>query len=195
MSQYLQYMKHRFTSFSAFHHSLRKSDQNYLYVWFVLYVLRLWGSIRSVLTLTCWDNNRRFSKLSNVLIYLQAAGDPGQAFCNFIIVCLLDSTVRKHLFGKCSGKKFYRDEDVARNERERSPGSGHFQRYSEEAQATLENSVQHPNMHDERGRLLGSGHHQRYTEEKQTTLKIDCKDNTSKNGSVQSDTPEISATH
>lgn len=66
-----------------------------------------------------------------MIMFLQAAGDPGQAFCNFILVCLLDNTVRKHLFGSCFGKMF-KKRDFASAESELLLKHDH-QRYTEEA--------------------------------------------------------------
>jgi hypothetical protein len=41
------------------------------------------------------------SPLSKVFMHMQAIGDPGQAFCNFILFCVLDKTVRDHVFRAC----------------------------------------------------------------------------------------------
>lgn len=77
------------------HVSLRDEDKNFLYVWFLLYVLRMWGTLRFFLYVivnppdTLW--------YMKALLRLQALGDPGQGFCNFFLFCLLDKTVRGKL--------------------------------------------------------------------------------------------------
>lgn len=94
----LQYLRKSYKSFADIHESLREEDQNYLYVWFVLYALRLWGSVRSMMNLSGVDCSSLGDGISEVLMYMQAAGDPGQAFCNCALFCFLDKTVRSRLF-------------------------------------------------------------------------------------------------
>ncbi|XP_053379160.1 G-protein coupled receptor 157-like [Mercenaria mercenaria] len=95
------FLKYKQPRFTEIHESLRDNDQNYLYVWFVLYVLRLWGSIRSMMFLTGVDKSSPGDTISYVFMHMQAFGDPAQAFCNFILVCFLDKTVRSSLLGVC----------------------------------------------------------------------------------------------
>lgn len=90
------YLKHRLEGYRTINVNLRDEDQNFLYVWLILYILRLWGTIRLFLYLAKLNEcDQKF------LVYFQALGDPGQAFCNCILFCLLDKTVRSKLF-RCS---------------------------------------------------------------------------------------------
>lgn len=82
-------------------------------------------------------------------MYMQAAGDPGQAFCNCILVCLLDNTVKSKLFVKCLGETF-QGENAAHDERARLVGSGRHQRYTEEATVSLGYSDRYPSLHETR---------------------------------------------
>ena len=66
-----------------------------MYVWLILYVLRLWGTIRFVLFII---HNVNYG---GWLLYLQAIGDPGQAFGNFVLFCVLDRTVRTKMLNCC----------------------------------------------------------------------------------------------
>ena len=100
-SLYFQKLSHNRERFNVIQDNLRNEDQNYLYVWLVLYILRLWGSARSMMVLAGADSTDAGSKISNVFMYMQAIGDPGQAFCNFILFCVLDKTVRDHTFHTC----------------------------------------------------------------------------------------------
>ena len=74
--------------------SLRDEDKNFLYVWFLLYVLRVWGTVRFFLYVTLRPPDSEL--YMKVLLRMQALGDPGQAFCNCFLFCILDKTV----FGK-----------------------------------------------------------------------------------------------
>ncbi|XP_060573776.1 G-protein coupled receptor 157-like [Ruditapes philippinarum] len=94
----LKFKRHQF---EEIHESLRNYDHNFLYVWFILYLLRLWGTIRSFMNLTGVDKQSPGVEISNVFMHMQAIGDPAQAFCNFILVCILDKPVRSVLFGDC----------------------------------------------------------------------------------------------
>ncbi|XP_045162436.2 G-protein coupled receptor 157-like [Mercenaria mercenaria] len=99
------FLKYKRRRFADIHESLRDNDQNYLYVWFVLYVLRLWGSIRSIMSLTGVDKHSPGDSISKGFMHMQALGDPGQAFCNCILFCFLDKTVRSNLPVVCFGAK------------------------------------------------------------------------------------------
>ncbi|XP_060573795.1 G-protein coupled receptor 157-like [Ruditapes philippinarum] len=101
----LRFRRHQF---AEIHESLRNYDHNFLYVWFILYLLRLWGTIRSIMALTGVDKQSPGDEISNVFMHMQAIGDPAQAFCNFILVCILDKPVRLVLFGDC-GREPNRD--------------------------------------------------------------------------------------
>ena len=57
------------------------------------------------------------SSISDTLMYLQAFGDPGQAFCNSILFCLLDRTVRDYIVDLCCRRN--QRYDRSNQERER----------------------------------------------------------------------------
>ncbi|XP_053379159.1 G-protein coupled receptor 157-like [Mercenaria mercenaria] len=97
------FLRHRHKTFTDMHRSLREEDKNYLYVWFVLYILRLWGSVRSMMDIAEADTGNAGEEISKIFMYMQAVGDPGQAFCNCILFCFLDGTVRSHILDACRG--------------------------------------------------------------------------------------------
>lgn len=88
------------------HFSLRNEDTNFLYVWFLLYVLRFWGTLRFFLFATFNPSEEEW--YMEVLLRLQAFGDPGQAFGNCFLFCVLDKTVRmkmKQYLLRCKRKQ------------------------------------------------------------------------------------------
>lgn len=88
--------------FYAFHASVRREDRNFLYVWLVLYILRLWGTIRFFTFAACFRSSIDVDSydIMKTFLYLQAFGDPLQAFCNSILVCVLDKPVRSAMLVK-----------------------------------------------------------------------------------------------
>lgn len=86
---------HRRAKFHQIHVSLRDEDKNFLYVWFLLYVLRVWGTVRFFLYVTFKPPDTEL--YMQVLLRMQAIGDPGQAFVNCFLFCILDRTVFEKL--------------------------------------------------------------------------------------------------
>lgn len=75
--------------------NLRDEDKNFLYAWFLLYVLRLAGTIRFFIYITLNPSDEE--KYMKRLLRIQAFGDPAQAFGNFLLYCVLDGSVRTKL--------------------------------------------------------------------------------------------------
>ena len=94
----LQFRHHRKKTFHAIHISLRDEDKNFLYVWLILYVLRFWGTLRFILSIAIEPSGEE--SYMEVFLYLQAIGDPAQAFCNFLLFCVFDKTVRTRMVQK-----------------------------------------------------------------------------------------------
>ena len=92
---YFQIWHHRRAKFHQIHISLRDEDKNFLYVWFLLYVLRVWGTVRFFLYVTFKPPDTE--TYMKVLLRMQALGDPGQAFVNCFLFCILDKTVFEKL--------------------------------------------------------------------------------------------------
>lgn len=81
-------------------HTLRNEDENFVFVWMVIYLLKLWGLTRFFIT--TYANNdvlRNYSmqKFLEFLLVMQSYGASGQAFWNFILFCVMDQTVRRHM--------------------------------------------------------------------------------------------------
>ncbi|WAR15201.1 hypothetical protein MAR_005306 [Mya arenaria] len=83
----------RHQSLHGIHEDLREDDQNFLYVWLVLLATRVWGTIRFFIREVPDSGNvsGEMDKVDNVLKYIQAVGDPSQAFCNCILFCFLET--------------------------------------------------------------------------------------------------------
>ena len=92
---HFQIWHYRRAKFHQIHISLRDEDKNFLYVWFLLYVLRVWGTVRFFLYVTFKPADTEL--YMKVLLRMQAFGDPGQAFCNCFLFCILDKTVYEKL--------------------------------------------------------------------------------------------------
>ncbi|KAK3594988.1 hypothetical protein CHS0354_019917 [Potamilus streckersoni] len=94
--------KRRTVHFRSLNNEFREEDNNFMFVWFVLYLLRFWGTARFVLSLTAISTNSENIGLTQfVLLNMQGIGDSSQAFWNFIIFCLCDKTVRNGIMGRC----------------------------------------------------------------------------------------------
>ncbi|KAK3601921.1 hypothetical protein CHS0354_001930 [Potamilus streckersoni] len=85
----------------------RDEDTHFLYLWLLLWLLRVWGTIRFILFWSQKEDNLTF------LIIPQSIGDSAQAFGNCILFCFLDKEVMQHIKNKCTSSRF---EDVE-NER------------------------------------------------------------------------------
>lgn len=83
-------------SFTDMSQELRAEDENFVFIWLVLYLLRIWGTVRYFIAISRIHNMSHpvFDDIDKVLVYFQSIGDSGQAFCNCIIFCFLDKTVR-----------------------------------------------------------------------------------------------------
>lgn len=78
---------------------MRNEDANFLYVPFVLYLLRLWGTARFIIAVVKKHTDSvHISRIQEVLLVFQSIGDCGQAFCNCILFCFCDATVRHYLY-------------------------------------------------------------------------------------------------
>ncbi|WAR14740.1 GP157-like protein [Mya arenaria] len=94
------YIARRFRSLNEVNPDLRDDDKNFLFVWLMLLSIRIWGTIRFLMRAIPEDYSKvspNMTAVDNVFVYMQAAGDPAQAFCNFILFCLLDNEVRVKL--------------------------------------------------------------------------------------------------
>ena len=93
-----QYQSYKKKTFHAIQQNLRDEDKNFLYIWLVLYIIRFWGTLRFFLYIyvkpTGWES------YMEAFLYLQALGDPAQAFCNFLLLCVFDETVRQQMIRK-----------------------------------------------------------------------------------------------
>ncbi|KAL3887316.1 hypothetical protein ACJMK2_027258 [Sinanodonta woodiana] len=88
-----------------FQQDFRDEDTHFLYIWLVLWLFRVWGTIRFILILICGDTNNK------PLIILQSIGDSAQAFGNCVLFCFLDKDVAKYIKKKCLPCKFSGEED------------------------------------------------------------------------------------
>lgn len=80
---------------------LRDDDENYVLLWFVLYILRIWGTARYGIFVYRNIHGKdvyNFDETDMVLMHLQSIGDSSQAFCNCLLFCVKDTTVRRGIW-------------------------------------------------------------------------------------------------
>lgn len=80
---------------------LRPEDRNYVCVWLVLYILKIWGTARVFIVTEHPEVVETHNDILFSLLNIQCLFTSAQAFANFILFCILDGVVRKHLF-RCS---------------------------------------------------------------------------------------------
>lgn len=76
---------------------LRKEDRNYVCVWLVLYVLKIWGTIRVFIITNHPEIAERESQVLFLLLNIQCLFTSAQAFANFVLFCVCDGEVRRKL--------------------------------------------------------------------------------------------------
>lgn len=84
-------------------HDTTHEDEIYAYLPLVLYVLRAWGTARFGMTIARHDypdTPPAFDTADNILLHFQSIGDSLQAFCNCILFCFVDKTVRQVLISR-----------------------------------------------------------------------------------------------
>ncbi|KAL3887377.1 hypothetical protein ACJMK2_027319 [Sinanodonta woodiana] len=82
----------------------RDQDTHYLYLWLLLWLLRVWGTVRFILVCSQSDDNVAF------LIILHSIGDSAQAFGNCLLFCLLDNAVMEYVKNMCKCSRLERVE-------------------------------------------------------------------------------------
>ncbi|WAR15199.1 GP157-like protein [Mya arenaria] len=96
LRMYLVYRNRRLHDIQS---DLRDDDKNFVYVWLVFLMIRIWGTIRFYLRVIPDKTSDVIEGVDRVLIYFQAIGDPSQAFCNCILFCILDGEIWKKILG------------------------------------------------------------------------------------------------
>lgn len=99
--------RYKYKHFSAITPRLRNEDKNFLFVWLIIYLLKLWGLTRFFITTYASDEMLRDPSMTSFLEFLlniQSYGASGQAFWNCILFCFCDSTVRKAMVGWIKGE-------------------------------------------------------------------------------------------
>ncbi|XP_062576052.1 G-protein coupled receptor 157-like [Saccostrea cucullata] len=81
--------------------SLRDEDENYVLLWLVLYILRIWGTARYGILIYKVANGvemvNNLNHVDMVLMHIQSVGDSAQAFFNCLLFCVKDTAVRHGL--------------------------------------------------------------------------------------------------
>ncbi|XP_045189506.2 G-protein coupled receptor 157-like [Mercenaria mercenaria] len=80
---------------------LRNEDENFLFIWIVIYLLKLWGLTRFfIMTYLPPDklyNSQTMKTFLEFLLIMQSYGAGGQGFWNCVFFCFLDKTVWKNM--------------------------------------------------------------------------------------------------
>ncbi|XP_065177678.1 G-protein coupled receptor 157-like [Sycon ciliatum] len=83
-------------------HAAQLVNRKLAFVPMAYVLLRMWGSVRYIFDIAGVDDviyrDRRW--LYNVFLCLQAIGDNGQGFANFILFCIFTKSVRNKILGK-----------------------------------------------------------------------------------------------
>lgn len=74
---------------------LRDEDERFCFTWLILYLLRLWGTIRFFIAISGDESGQEMTNVDNVLKYFHCAGDCAQALGNFLLFCVFDKNIRK----------------------------------------------------------------------------------------------------
>ncbi|XP_074655258.1 G-protein coupled receptor 157-like [Tubulanus polymorphus] len=80
---------------------INSSDTMFVFVPFVMYLLRIWGTIRFIVNSSISIDQQRsheYVTANRILTTLQGIGDSGQGFGNFLLFCLFTKDIRKRLF-------------------------------------------------------------------------------------------------
>ncbi|XP_060073017.1 G-protein coupled receptor 157-like [Ylistrum balloti] len=84
---------------------LREEDANFVFLWLLVYVLKVWGIVRVFMTIfghkTYADSLPTFTLAQKVLLYIQSFCDGFQGFCNCILFVFLDKTMRQGMIDHC----------------------------------------------------------------------------------------------
>ncbi|KAL4231090.1 hypothetical protein ACF0H5_008673 [Mactra antiquata] len=91
------YLRHRGKNLDVVSVKLRNEDTNFVYVWLIIYLLKVWGMTRFFITTYVSQEtlqNQHLRTFLGILLSLQSYGASGQAFWNCILFCFLDKTVR-----------------------------------------------------------------------------------------------------
>lgn len=102
-SHFLQRRTHNRRSFHEVSQRLKSEDENYLYLWLIGYICRIWGTCRFFLYAYNRHSEYPLNHLtedSEWLLHLQSFGGSAQAFCTCILFCVKDETTRRHLWSR-----------------------------------------------------------------------------------------------
>ncbi|CAG2243027.1 GPR157 [Mytilus edulis] len=90
---------------------LRAEDENYLYLWLIGYLLRIWGTVRFFLFVSGHSSNDKpYAGIDFALLHLESFGDSSKAFFTFLLFCIADKRTRHLLWNKiCCRRRGYED--------------------------------------------------------------------------------------
>lgn len=79
---------------------LRTEDENFCMAFAILYLVRIWGTIRFFMSILNTRYSPGLNQADSILVYFHSYGDSAQAFWNFVLYCLLDKTVRQYFLSR-----------------------------------------------------------------------------------------------
>ncbi|XP_063409377.1 G-protein coupled receptor 157-like [Mytilus trossulus] len=90
---------------------LRAEDENYLYLWLIGYLLRIWGTVRFFLFVSGnFSNDKPYAGINFALLHLESFGDSSKAFFTFLLFCIADKRTRQLLWNKiCCRRRGYEE--------------------------------------------------------------------------------------
>ena len=84
---------------------LRPEDRNYVCVWLVVYLLKIWGTVRVFIVIDRPDIAYTNRDVLFALLNIQCLFTSAQAFVNCILFCLCDGVVRRHFCRGCRDRE------------------------------------------------------------------------------------------
>ena len=84
---------------------LRPEDRNYVCVWLVLYLLKIWGTVRVFIVIDRPDIAYTNGDILFTLLNIQCLFTSAQAFANCILFCFCDGVVRRHFCRGCRDRE------------------------------------------------------------------------------------------
>ncbi|CAG2227085.1 GPR157 [Mytilus edulis] len=90
---------------------LRAEDENYLYLWLIGYLLRIWGTVRFFLFVSGnSSNDKPYAGIDFALLHLESFGDSSKPFFTFLLFCIADKRTRQLLRNKiCCRRRGYEE--------------------------------------------------------------------------------------
>lgn len=107
--KFYMFLKSRRFRIEVLNTNLRPEDKNYVYVWLIMYILKVWGTVRLFTLIVHRETSVKYEHIMFILLNIQCTFTSAQGFANFLLFCVFDKVVRIR-FVRC----FYRNTEEGR---------------------------------------------------------------------------------